>query len=79
MNRFSYYITTHFIPSNKDYNSCHNSYSVYQTYPKRKGNKPAHLLAKHTSGVDVFMTSIEETPCFIKQAFLDDVTNASIQ
>ena len=34
MNRFSYYITTHFIPSNKDYNSYCNSHSVYQTYPK---------------------------------------------
>ena len=33
MNRFSYYITTHFIPSNKDYNSCCNPHSVYQTYP----------------------------------------------
>ena len=34
MNRFSYYIITHFIPSNKYYNSYRNSYSVYQTYPK---------------------------------------------
>ena len=34
MNRFSYYITTHFIPSNKNYNSCHNPHSMYQTYPK---------------------------------------------
>ena len=30
MNRFSYYITTNFIPSNKDYNSRHNLHSVYQ-------------------------------------------------
>ena len=34
MNMFSYYITTHFIHSNKDYNSYCNPYSVYQTYPK---------------------------------------------
>ena len=34
MNRFSYSITTHFIPSNKDYHSCCNLHSVYQTYPK---------------------------------------------
>ena len=34
MNKFSYYITTHFITSNKDYNSYCNPYSVYQTYPK---------------------------------------------
>ena len=33
MNKFNYYITTHFITSNKDYNFCHNSHSVYQTYP----------------------------------------------
>ena len=31
---FSYYITTHFITSNKDYNFCCNLHSVYQTYPK---------------------------------------------
>ena len=34
MNKFNYYITTHFIHSNKDYNSCRNLYSMYQTYPK---------------------------------------------
>ena len=34
MNMFSYYITTHFITSNKDYNSYRNPHSVYQTCPK---------------------------------------------
>ena len=34
INKFNYYITTHFITSNKDYNSYCNPYSVYQTYPK---------------------------------------------
>ena len=29
MNRFSYYITTYFIPSNKYYNSYRNFYLVY--------------------------------------------------
>ena len=33
MNRFSYYITTYFIPNNKNYKSCRNPHSVYQTYP----------------------------------------------
>ena len=33
MNKFSYYIIIHFITSNKDYNSCRNPHSVYQTYP----------------------------------------------
>ena len=36
MNRFSYYIITHFIPSNKDYNSYRNPHLMYQTYPKSK-------------------------------------------
>ena len=35
MNKFSYYITTHFITSNKNYNFCRNSHSVYQIYPKQ--------------------------------------------
>ena len=29
MNMFSCYITTHFIPNNKNYNSCCNPHSVY--------------------------------------------------
>ena len=29
---FSYSITTHFIPGNKDYHSCCNPHLVYQTY-----------------------------------------------
>ena len=33
-NMFSNSITTHFIPSNKDCNSCCNPYSVYQICPK---------------------------------------------
>ena len=33
MNTLNYYITTHFITSNKDYNSYCNFHSVYQTYP----------------------------------------------
>ena len=39
MNKFSYSITTHFIPGNKDYHSCCNPHSVYQTYPKEKEKK----------------------------------------
>ena len=31
--RFSYYITTHFILRNKDYNFCRNLHLVYQTQP----------------------------------------------
>ena len=50
---------------------------VMFSHVKRKGNKLAHLLAKHTGGVDDFITWVEETPCFIEQALLDDVTNVS--
>ena len=34
MNKFSYYIKTHFIPSNKYYNSYRTLHLVYQTYLK---------------------------------------------
>ena len=34
MNKFNYYITTHFITNNKDYNSYRNPHSVYQMYPE---------------------------------------------
>ena len=33
INKFSYFIITHFIASNKYYHSCHNPHSLYQTYP----------------------------------------------
>ena len=33
MNKFSYFITTPFIPGNKDYHSYCNPHLVYQTYP----------------------------------------------
>ena len=36
MNTFSYSITTHFILSNKYYNFCYNSHSVYQMCPYKK-------------------------------------------
>ena len=36
MNTFSYSITTHFVSSNKDYNSCYNPYLVYQMYLYKK-------------------------------------------
>ena len=36
INMFSCYITTHFIPNNKNYNSCCNPHSVYQTCLKYK-------------------------------------------
>lgn len=42
----------------------------------RQGNRPAHLLAKHACGIEYFSVWIEETPCFIEQALLHDVSLA---
>ena len=36
MNKFNYSITIYFIPGNKNYHSCRNLHSVYQTYSKKK-------------------------------------------
>ena len=44
MNKFSYYITIHFISSNKYYNFYRNSHLVYQTYLKEKKKKKLHDL-----------------------------------
>ena len=43
MNKFSYSITTHFILGNKDYHSCCNPHSVYQTYPRMSNMCFDHL------------------------------------
>ena len=50
MNMFSYYITTYFIPSNKDYNSYRNSYLVYQTYPKKMPTNYIYPNCGHSNG-----------------------------
>ena len=61
------------------YNSLAPSYGfrhVAFNHVGRQGNRPAHLLAKHAYGIDDFSVWIEETPCFIEQALLHDVTIA---
>ena len=45
------------------------------SHVRRQGNKAAHLLAKHAIGVSDFIAWIEETPSFIEQALIHDVTN----
>ena len=40
---------------------------------KRKGNRPAHLLAKYAEGIDDFIIWMEENPCFLEQALSHDV------
>ena len=43
------------------------------SHVKRKGNRPAHLLAKYAGGIDDFIVWIEENPCFLEQALSHDV------
>ncbi|XP_075633540.1 uncharacterized protein LOC142606004 [Castanea sativa] len=38
-----------------------------------QGNRPAHLLAKHSLSINDFSVWIEESPCFLEQALLNDV------
>ena len=42
----------------------------------RKGNRPAHLLARHALGIANFSVWVEEIPCFIEQALAQDVLDA---
>ena len=37
--------------------------------------RPTHLLAKYAQGIDDFSVWLEEDPCFIVQALLQDVNN----
>ena len=39
----------------------------------RKGNRPAHLLAKYAVGIDDFIVWMEENPCFLEQTLSHDV------
>ena len=39
---------------------------------KQQGNTLAHLLARHTNGLDNFVTWIEEIPSFIESAMIQD-------
>nr|XP_023929661.1 uncharacterized protein LOC112040977 [Quercus suber] len=43
------------------------------THVGRKGNKPAHLLAKYAKSIDNVLVWIEEIPCVIEQALIQDV------
>ena len=52
------------------YDFCHVEFN----HVGRQGNRPAHLLAKHAFGIEDFSVWIEETPCFIEQALLHDVS-----
>ncbi|XP_050248967.1 uncharacterized protein LOC126696240 [Quercus robur] len=43
------------------------------SHVKRKGNRPAHLLAKYAGGIDDFIVWMEENPYFLEQALPHDV------
>ena len=48
---------------------------------RRQGNKPAHILAKHSKDIvnsDNFVTWIEENPSLIELAITHDVLNLSL-
>ena len=47
---------------------------VEVSHVKRQRYKPAHLLAKHALGIVDFIAWIEETPCFLEQALIHNVT-----
>ena len=54
--------------------SLHDFRSAGLSHVRKLGNRPAHLLAKHTLGTTDFSTWIEENPCFTEQTFLYDVS-----
>ena len=66
MNIFSYYITTHFITNNKDYNSYHNPHSVYQTYPNSNNNNNKNFHIPYVSQVTPRVLDQQRTTCKMK-------------
>ena len=44
------------------------------SHVKMQGNRLAHLLAKHALGIVDYLTWMEETPCFLEQALLHNVS-----
>ena len=50
--------------------------SVDFSFVGHKGNRPAHLLARHALGIANFSVWVEEIPCFIEQALAQDVLDA---
>ena len=47
------------------------------SHVRRHGNKPAHLLAKHASGISNHLVWSKEYPCFIEEALTHDVISIS--
>ena len=51
----------------------HNFRQVEFSHVHQQANEPAHLLAKYALGIDDFSIWLEESPCFIEKALLNDV------
>ena len=50
--------------------------NVLFSHVRRNGNIPAHQLAKHAFGIFDFSVWIEESPYFLVQALLHDISTA---
>ena len=53
--------------------SCQEVQCVRFSHVRRKGNRPAHLLAKYAIGIVDYVVWMEENPCFVEQTFHSDV------
>ena len=56
---------------------CSDFRTVYISHVRRQGNKPAHILAKYALGINESVVWIEETPCCIEQALIQDFATVS--
>lgn len=45
---------------------------------KQQRNRPAHILAQYTEGIDTYVTWIEENPSMLESALTQDVLNISL-
>ena len=52
---------------------CNEFRKVSFSHVEWQGNRPAHLLAKQALGLADFSAWIEECPCFLEQALVQDV------
>ena len=55
---------------------CGEFRKVEFSHDRRQGNRVAHLLAKYVFGISNFIAWIEETPYFLEQALIHDLTNS---
>ena len=56
---------------------CSEFRMVYVSHVRRQGNKPAHILANYALSLNEYVVWIEETPCCIEQALVQDFVSIS--